>query len=109
MPKLVRLISLLVACSLCSLPRAAHAQALIPHTVQLDTAKLEQQGLSLAQEAAQLAQFKQTEMALPRAKLATQLAPKNDKVWFLLGGLYLQNKQVDTAISALNKAQSLNP
>jgi tetratricopeptide (TPR) repeat protein len=71
--------------------------------------KLEQQGLSLAQEAAQLAQFQQFKLALPRAKLATYLAPKNDKVWFLLGGLYLQNKQFDTAIAALNKAQSLNP
>jgi len=108
-PKLVRLISLLIACGFWSLPYKAHAQALIPHTLQLDTAKLEQQGLSLAQEAAQLAQFQQMDMALPRAKLASQLAPKNDKVWFLLGGLYLQNKQFDTALAALNKAQSLNP
>ncbi|MER3590021.1 MAG: cytochrome c biogenesis factor, partial [Mastigocladus sp. ERB_26_1] len=76
MPKRIGLISLIVVCSLWSLPKAAHAQALIPHTLQLDAAKLEQQGLSLAQEAAQLAQFQQYEMAMPRARLASQLAPK---------------------------------
>ncbi len=108
-PKRFSLISLLVVCSLSSMPRAAYAQALIPHTLQLDAAKLEQQGLSLAQEAAQLAQFQQFELALPRARLASQLAPKNDKVWFLLGGLYLQNKNVDGGIAALKKAESLNP
>jgi len=108
-PKRSSLISLLVVCSLWSMPRAAYAQALIPHTLQLDAAKLEQQGLSLAQEAAQLAQFQQFELALPRARLASQLAPKSDKVWFLLGGLYLQTKNVDGGIAALKKAQSLNP
>ncbi len=108
-PKRISLISLLVVCSLWSMPKAAHAQALVPHTLQLDTAKLEQQGLGLAQEAAQLAQFQQYEMAMPRARLAVQLAPKSDKVWFLLGGLHLQSKQIDSAISAFKKAQSLNP
>ncbi len=104
------LISLLVVCSLwSSMPRTAYSQALIPHTLQLDAAKLEQQGLSLAQEAAQLAQFQQFELALPRARLASQLAPKSDKVWFLLGGLYLQTKNLDGGIAALQKAQSLNP
>ncbi|MHC5727014.1 MAG: tetratricopeptide repeat protein, partial [Nostoc sp.] len=56
MPKYVRLISCLMVCSLWSMPKAANAQALIPHTLQLDATKLEKQGLSLAQEAAQLAQ-----------------------------------------------------
>lgn len=108
-PKRIGLISLVVVCSLWSMPKAADAQALVPHTLQLDTAKLERQGLSLAQEAAQLAQFQQYEMAMPRARLASQLAPKSDKVWFLLGGLYLQTKEIDSAIAALKKAQSLNP
>lgn len=108
-PKYFRLISLLVICGLWSAPRTAHAQALIPHTLQLDTAKLEKQGLSLAQEAAQLGQFQQYELALPRARLASQLAPKNDKVWFLLGGLHLQTKNYDAAIAALTQANTLNP
>ena len=108
-PKNVGLISFLVVCSLWSMPKAAQAQALIPHTLQLDAGKLEKQGLSLAQEAAQLGQFQQFELALPRAKLASQLAPQNDKVWFLLGGLHLQTKKYDEAIAALKKAQSLNP
>lgn len=79
-PKKTGLISLLVVCSLWYLPSSANAQALIPHTLQLDAAKLEKQGLSLAQEAASLGQFQQYELALPRARLASQLAPKNDKV-----------------------------
>lgn len=108
-PKNVGLISFLVVCSLWSMPKAVQAQALIPHTLQLDAAKLEKQGLSLAQEAAQLGQFQQYDLALPRAKLASQLAPKNDKVWFLLGGLQLQTKNFDEAIAALKKAQTLNP
>lgn len=108
-PKRIGLISLLVVCGLCSLPQPTNAQALVPHTLQLDAAKLEQQGLGLAKEAAQLAQFQQFELALPRARLASQLAPKNDKVWFLLGGLYLQGKDLDGGIKALKKAQSLNP
>ncbi|MBD2773457.1 tetratricopeptide repeat protein [Iningainema tapete] len=109
MPKRIGLISILVICGLLSTPRDVYAQALIPHTLQLDVTKLEQQGLSLAQEAAQLAQFQQYEIALPRARLASQLAPKNDKVWLLLGGLYLQTKNLDNAITALKQAQSLNP
>lgn len=109
MPNKTGLISLLVVCSLWSLPKTASAQALIPHTLQLDAAKLEKQGLSLAQEAASLGQFQQYELALPRARLASQLAPKNDKVWFLLGGLYLQTKDYNNAIASLKKSQSLNP
>ncbi|AFY53593.1 tetratricopeptide repeat protein [Rivularia sp. PCC 7116] len=108
-PKRVGLISVLFLCSFLSVsPKRVNAQALVPHTVQLDGAKLEQQGLVLAQEAAQLAQFRQFDLAMPRARLATQLAPNSDKVWFLLGGLYLQSKELDKAISSLQKAQSLN-
>lgn len=107
-PKRVGLISFLFLVNFISVPKV-NAQALVPHTVQLDAAKLEQQGLVLAQEAAQLAQFQQFDLAMPRARLATQLAPKSDKVWFLLGGLYLQSKELDKAITALQKAQSLNP
>lgn len=87
----------------------ALGQALLPHTLQLNSAQLEQQGLSLAQEAAQLAQFQQFELALPRARLATQLAPKTYQSWFLLGGLYLQTNKFNEAIAALQKARTLDP
>jgi tetratricopeptide (TPR) repeat protein len=96
----------------------AVGQALVPHTLQLDPARLEQQGLSLAQEAAQLAQFQQTELALPRAKLASQLAPKTPEVWALLGSLYVQRAsevpkesratELDAGITALQKARSFD-
>ena len=114
-PKRIALVSIMIGCSLCGgVIQSANAQALVPHTLQLDTKKLEQQGLSLAQEAAQIAQFQPTpdmiqQMALPRAKLASQLAPNEDRVWFLLGGLYLQTKSFDNAVSALERAKSLNP
>ncbi|MGB3651361.1 MAG: tetratricopeptide repeat protein [Rivularia sp. (in: cyanobacteria)] len=107
-PKRIGLISFLFLCSFLSVSPKVNAQALVPHTVQLDAAKLEQQGLVLAQEAAQLAQFRQFDLAMPRARLATQLAPNSDKVWFLLGGLYLQSKELDKAITSLQKAQRLN-
>ncbi|MEO0684007.1 MAG: tetratricopeptide repeat protein, partial [Cyanobacteria bacterium J06649_11] len=109
MPKRVGLISFLFLCSNLCLSPKVNAQALVPHMVQLDSAKLEQQGLVLAQEAARLAQFRQYNLAMPRARLATQLAPNSDKVWFLLGGLYLQSKEFDKAITSLRKAQNLNP
>lgn len=86
----------------------ARAQALLPHTLRLDPTRLEQQGISLVQDASQLAQFQQYDLALQRAKLATQLAPKSPEVWALLGGLYLQTNEVDNGIVALNRAEKLD-
>lgn len=101
-------ISALVLMGLLGMPRSVSGQALVPHALRLDQAKLQQQGLTLAQEAAQLAQFQQYELALQRARLATQLAPKSPEIWSLLGGLYLQTNDIDNGITALQKAQSLD-
>lgn len=101
-------ISVVLLFGLLNIAKPASAQAFIPHTLQLNSTQLEQQGLSLAQEAAQLAQFQQYEAALPRARLATQLAPKSYQAWFLLGGLYLQTNELDKGIEALQQAKSLN-
>ncbi|HEY9647999.1 MAG TPA: tetratricopeptide repeat protein [Chroococcidiopsis sp.] len=101
-------LSLLCVVGLWSAAQPAIAQALVPRVVQLDAEKLEQQGLGLAQEAAQLAQFQQVELALPRAQLATQLAPGNAQIWSLLGSLYLQQERWDDGISALQRARSLD-
>ncbi len=109
MPNRNSLFSLLVLLGLWGIAQPVLAQALVPHTLQLDSAKLERQGLSLAQEAAQLAQFQQYELALPRARLATQLAPKTPEVWSLLGGLYLQTNDLDKGIDALRQALKLDP
>lgn len=103
------LLSLLILLGCWGVAQPAFGQALVPHTIQLDPTKLERQGLSLAQEAAQLAQFQQYELALPRARLATQLAPKSPEVWSLLGGLYLQTSDIDKGIVALKQAQTLDP
>jgi tetratricopeptide (TPR) repeat protein len=72
---------------------------------------MEQQGLGLLQEAAQLAQFEQIQLAVSRARLATQLAPKSAEAWAVLGTLYTHpsmNKP-DAAVVALKRAQGLDP
>lgn len=109
MPNRNSWLSFLVLFGLWGVATPALGQALVPHTPQLNSAQLEQQGLGLAQEAAQLAQFQQYELALPRARLATQLAPKSYQTWFLLGGLYLQTDEYKEAIAALQQARSLEP
>jgi tetratricopeptide (TPR) repeat protein len=107
-PNRISFLSLLVTIGLWGSAQPGSAQALIPHTLRLDATKLEQQGLGLAQEASQLAQFQQYDLALQRAKLATQLAPKSPEVWSLLGGLYLQTNDLEKGITSLKKSQSLN-
>ncbi len=89
-------------------PQPARSQALLPRILELDGDQMTRQGLSLAQEAAQLAQLQQFQMALPRAELAAQLAPRNFQVWALLGSLYIQAQRLDDGIAALKQAQSLN-
>ncbi|HIK09882.1 MAG TPA: tetratricopeptide repeat protein [Oscillatoriaceae cyanobacterium M33_DOE_052] len=87
----------------------AIAQVLVPHTVQLDEVDLQQQGQLLAEEAAQLARIGQFELAMPRAKLAAQLAPQDVRSWEILGRLYLQAEEVDQGISALERGRNLAP
>ena len=108
-PNRIPLISLVLALGLWTMPEPAVAQALLPYTLQIDSAQLEQTALSLAEEAVQLARLQQYELAVPRAELATQLAPKNAQTWTLLGSLYLQVEQFDKGIEALGQAQSLSP
>lgn len=108
MPKRLSFLSMSLILGLCT-ARPAFAQALIPHAPQVDFDKLEQQGLGLLQEASQLAQFNQNQLALARARLAVQLAPKRAESWAILGGLYLETDQADNAIPALRKANSIDP
>ncbi|MBD1845344.1 tetratricopeptide repeat protein [Cyanobacteria bacterium FACHB-63] len=108
MPKRLSFFSICLILGLLT-TRPASAQALIPHAPQVDFDKLEQQGLGLVQEASQLAQFNQNQLALARARLAVQLAPKRPETWAILGGLYLETNRTDDAIPALRKANSLDP
>lgn len=101
--------SLLMLLGLWAPAQPVSAQVLVPYTPELDFELLEEQGLILAQEATQLAQFQQYDLALARAQLASQLVPQNADVWGLLGSLYLQVEEYEDAVSALKKAQSLNP
>ncbi len=107
-PNRIFFLPLLVTVGLWGSAQPGSAQALIPHTLRLEPTKLERQGMGLAQEASQLAQFQQYELALQRAKLATQLAPKSPEVWSLLGGLYLQTNELDKGITSLKTSQSLS-
>ncbi len=110
MPKSNWLFSFLAGVtSLGSLALPASGQALLPYTLELDSEQLEQQGLNLVQDAVQLVRFQQYELALPRAKLATQVAPDNFQTWFVLGSLYLQNEEADKAIESLQISRSLAP
>lgn len=86
----------------------AHAQALLPYIPKLDVNDLEQKGRALAQDALQLAQFQQFELALSRAKLATQLVPENAQVWGVLGSIYLQSNKLDDGVAALQQAKRLD-
>jgi tetratricopeptide (TPR) repeat protein len=83
------------------------AQALIPYTLNPTLQNTEEQAINLAREAAQLAQFERYELALPRALLAVQLAPKSYQTLGILGLVYLRKEKYSEAIAALETANSL--
>ncbi|MGI0490806.1 tetratricopeptide repeat protein [Alkalinema pantanalense CENA528] len=82
---------------------------LVPHLPNLDDRQLEREGNDLLGESIQLAQLQQFDLAITRAKLATQLIPKNPDAWSVLGGLYLADNKTDLSIAALQKAKALEP
>ncbi len=103
------LLSLLTIFSVSTTILPASAQAVLPYTLNLNAKELEEQGMTLLQESVQLVRFRQYELAFPRAKLATQLAPNNYETWFVLGTLYLQQEKLDEAITNLKRARSIEP
>lgn len=109
MPRRNWLISLLAVAGVWSAVQPAMGQALLPYTLNLDADQLEQDGVDLAQDAAQLIRFGQYDLAFPRAKLSTQLAPEAYQTWFILGSLYVQRDEVEQGIEVLEKARSLAP
>ena len=88
--------------------RAVDAQALLPYTLPLDEERLTSTGLTLAQEAAQLAQFQQYDEALARNQLAAQLAPRDPQLLTLMGSLHLQVGDSAAAVTALESANALS-
>ncbi|MCC0175515.1 tetratricopeptide repeat protein [Waterburya agarophytonicola K14] len=109
MPKLNWLISLIACAGISSISLPVRGQAVLPYLPKLETEKLESQGLQLLQESVQLIRFQQYDLALPRAELATQLAPENYEVWFILGNLYIQQEELAKGIHVLEKAEALAP
>ena len=109
MPKLNWLISLVACAGISSISLPVRGQAVLPYVPKLDSEKLETQGLQLLQDAVQLIRFQQYDLALPRAELATQLAPDNYEVWFILGNLYVQQEELEKGINVLEQAESISP
>ena len=81
----------------------------LPRLPYLDGNSLEKEGRDLLGESLQLAQLQQLDLAITRAKFATQLIPQNSEAWSFLGGLYLADNQADKSITALQRAQNLAP
>ena len=65
----------------------------LPRLPDFDSNSLEKEGRDLLGESLQLAQLQQVDLAITRAKLATQLIPQNADAWSVLGGLYLADNQ----------------
>ena len=109
MPKRNWLLFLLIGLGVGNIALPGRTQALLPYSPNVDTAQLEQQGLALTEDVIQLVRFQQYDLALSRAKLATQLAPKKYQTWFILGTLFLQQDDLDQGMKSLLKAQSMAP
>jgi len=77
---------------------------------QLNPNKAQEEGLKIAKELAGLDFYGSllSRYYLDQGRAATVLAPKSDKVWYLLGVIYVEIKQYDDAIPPLKKAKSLN-
>ncbi|TVQ53190.1 MAG: tetratricopeptide repeat protein [Spirulina sp. DLM2.Bin59] len=109
MPKRNWIFSLVAIAATWPLGLPALSQALLPYRIDLNVQNLEDQGLSMLQDAVQLTRFEQYELAFPLAKLAAQLVPKDFRAWFLLGSLYLQEQDYPAAVAALERARDLIP
>lgn len=88
--------------------RSAQAQVLVRPPVP-KSSLIQAQGLQLAADAVRLAQFGQTEEALARLQLATELVPSAPELQVILGSLQLQLNQYPEAIKTLLKARELAP
>jgi tetratricopeptide (TPR) repeat protein len=84
------------------------AQSLLPYVPQQEQSDFKREAERLYKSSLSLAQFQLYDQAIPRALLASQLAPERSDVLLLLGTLYLQNQKTDKSIEILQKAQALN-
>jgi tetratricopeptide (TPR) repeat protein len=100
---------ILVLFSFNSYAQKVCAQALLPYTPELSSEYLDPYGAELLQDAVQLIRFREFDLALSRAKLASQLSPNHYETWFILGTLYVQQGNIEEGVSALEKAKELAP
>lgn len=85
-----------------------HAQALF-HSPVPEAALLQAQSMQLASDAVRLAQFGQTDEALSRLKLGTQLYPTSAELHYLTGSLLLEGEDFRGAVESLQRARDLSP
>ncbi|MFN3926509.1 MAG: tetratricopeptide repeat protein [Pseudanabaenaceae cyanobacterium] len=97
-----------LACALSLLVASpSWGQVFVPYTLNPKLQDTEEQAISLAREAAQLAQFDRYELALPRALLAVRLAPNSYQAQGILGLVYLRKEKYAEAVATLQLANSL--
>ena len=102
------LLPLLVLLSLGSLAQPAVSQVAATRTLSLEPEQLQNKGLALVKEAQYFTRFQQFEVALAKAKLATQLVPDSAQAWAILGALSLNQDQLDPGIQALERSLALD-
>ena len=106
----LRFLPVLILISLFSfVPKVKTAQALLPYTPELNEEYFSLYTTQLIQDAVQLINFQEYELALSRAKLATQLSPQVYQTWYILGTLQIQTGKVEEGINSFQEAKKLAP
>ena len=90
-------------------PKVKTAEALLPYTPEVSEDYLDLYSTQLIQDAIQLIRFQEYELALSRAKLASQLSPQIYQTWYILGTLQSQAGEVEEGIKSFEEAKKIAP
>ena len=90
-------------------PKVKTVHALLPYTPEISEDYLDLYSTQLIQDAIQLIRFQEYDLALSRAKLATQLSPQIYQTWYILGTLEIQAGQLENGIESFEQARKLAP
>jgi tetratricopeptide (TPR) repeat protein len=85
------------------------AAAMVPYVFLPSAKTLEETGLGIGEDAAQLLRLGQPEYAARLAELTVRLLPNDPRGWVLLAESQLRSDKSEQARSALAKAKSLDP
>jgi len=115
MPKLGRWAFLLALSGLCGLrAQPVLGQTFLPPLPEPAIEDFESSGILLGQETLQVTLARPDdrfdwEWALPRLRVAVELAPNNPQTWLFLGSVHLELQQPTEAIVALEKSLGFDP